>query len=245
MYFPKILFFFLYLTITTFSFGEKILFIGNSYTSQCSRSIIDLFKNESPEWELTFHTKGGKDLAYHLADPTTKPMILSQKWDFVVLQEQSQKSGLGGKFSQGFRDAVNSFSTMIRKNGSTPCLYLTWGRKAGDKKNPKVYPDFQTMQKKIAYAYLEAGKESRARILPVGLAYSKIKQQDQALFESLYKRDGSHPSEIGSYIVSTVFWGGLTGKDPRNIKWRGGIEHPKAFRLRQVASASLQELRVN
>ena len=129
MYFPKMLFFFLYLTITTFSFGEKILFIGNSYTSQCSRSIIDLFKNESPEWELTFHTKGGKDLAYHLADPTTKPMILSQKWDFVVLQEQSQKSGLGGKFSQGFRDAVNSFSTMIRKNGSTPRLYLTWGRK--------------------------------------------------------------------------------------------------------------------
>jgi hypothetical protein len=32
------------------------------------------------------------------------------------------------------------------------------------------------MQKKIAYAYLEAGKENRARILPVGLAYSKIKQ---------------------------------------------------------------------
>ena len=136
MSFPKTLFFLLYLTITTLSFGKKILFIGNSYTSQCSRSISDLFKNESPEWKLTFHTKGGKDLAYHLADPRTKPMVLSQKWDFVVLQEQSQKSGLGGKFSKDFRDAVNSFSTMIRKNGSTPCLYLTWGRKAGDKKNP-------------------------------------------------------------------------------------------------------------
>jgi hypothetical protein len=242
MSFPKTLFFLLYLTITTLSFGKKILFIGNSYTSECSRSITDLFKNESPEWKLTFHTKGGKDLAYHLADPSTKPIVLSQKWDFVVLQEQSQKSGLGGQFSKDFRDAVNSFSKMIRKNGSSPCLYLTWGRKAGDKKNPKMYPDFQTMQKKIAYAYLEAGKENRARILPVGLAYSKIKQQDQALFESLYKKDGSHPSEIGAYVVSSVFWGGLTGKDPRNIKWRGGIEHPKAVRLRQVAQASIQEL---
>jgi hypothetical protein len=140
--------------------AKKILLIGNSYTSQCSRTITDLFKNESPDWELTFHTKGGKDLAYHLADPTTKPMILSQKWDFVILQEQSQKSGLGGKNSQGFHDDVASFSKIIRDTGSTPCLYLTWGRKAGDKKNPKIYPNYQTMQKKISAAYFEAGKKN-------------------------------------------------------------------------------------
>jgi hypothetical protein len=225
--------------------AKKILLIGNSYTSQCSRTITDLFKNESPDWELTFHTKGGKDLAYHLADPTTKPMILSQKWDLVMLQEQSQKSGLGGKFSQGFQDAVSSFSKIIRKNGSTPCLYLTWGRKAGDKKNPKIYPNYQTMQKKISAAYFEAGKKNQVRILPVGLAYSNIKEEDQALFESLYKKDGSHPSEIGAYVVSSVFWAGLTGKDPTTIKWRGGIEKPKAVRLRQAARAALEKLSKN
>ncbi|MDA8990213.1 hypothetical protein N9H45_01635 [Opitutales bacterium] len=225
--------------------AKKVLFIGNSYTSQCSRIITDLFKNESPDWKHTFHFKGGKDLAYHLADPTTKPMILSQKWDFVVLQEQSQKSGLGGKYSQGFQDAVSSFSKIIRKNGSTPYLYLSWGRKAGDKKHPKIYPNYQTMQKKISAAYFEAGKKNRARILPVGLAYSKIKQEDQALFESLYKKDGSHPSEIGAYVVSSVFWGGLTGKDPTTIKWRGRIEKPKAVRLRQAARAALEMLSKN
>ena len=229
----------------SFCMGEKILFIGNSYTSQCSRIITDLFKNESPDWKLTFHFKGGKDLAYHLADPTTKPMILSQKWDFVVLQEQSQKSGLGGKYSQGFQDAVNSLSTIIRKNGSTPCLYLSWGRKSGDKKHPKIYPDYQTMQKKISAAYFEAGKKNRARILPVGLAYSNIKQQDPALFESLYKKDGSHPSEIGAYVVSSVFWAGLTGKDPTTIKWRGRIEKTKAVRIRQAARAALDKLSRN
>ena len=225
--------------------AKKILFIGNSYTSQCSRIITDLFKNESPDWKLSFHTKGGKDLAYHLADPSTKPMIHSQKWDFIILQEQSQKSGLGGKFSQSFQDAVNSLSTIIRKNGSTPCLYLTWGRKSGDKKNPKIYPDYQTMQKKISAAYFEAGKKNRAHILPVGLAYSKIKEEDQALFESLYKKDGSHPSEIGAYVVSSVFWSGLTGKDPTTIKWRGRIEKPKAVRLRQAAQAALEKLSKN
>lgn len=225
--------------------AKKILFIGNSYTSQCSDTITELFKNESPEWKLTFHTKSGKDLAYHLADPGTKPMILSQKWDFVILQEQSQKSGLGGKFSQGFQDAVSSFSKIIQKNGSTPCLYLTWGRKAGDKKNPKIYPDYQSMQKKISAAYFEAGKNNQALILPVGLAYSKIKQEDQALFRSLYKKDGSHPSVIGAYVVSSVFWAGLTGKDPSTIQWRGKIEKPKAVRLRQAAQTALEKLRKN
>jgi hypothetical protein len=225
--------------------AKKILFIGNSYTSQCSDTITKLFKNESPDWKLTFHTKGGKDLAYHLADPTTQPMILSQNWDFVILQEQSQKSGLGGKSSQGFHDAVASFSKIIRDTGSTPCLYLTWGRKAGDKKNPKIYPDYQAMQKKISAAYFEAGKKNRARILPVGLAYSKIKQEDQALFESLYKKDGSHPSAIGAYVVSSVFWAGLTGKDPTKIKWRGRIEKPKAVRLRQAAREALEEISKN
>ena len=162
-----------------------------------------------------------------------------------MLQEQSQKSGLGGKYSQGFQDAVISFSKIIRKNGSTPCLYLTWGRKAGDQKNPKIYPNYQTMQKKISAAYFEAGKKNQARILPVGLAYSKIKEEDQALFESLYKKDGSHPSEIGAYVVSTVFWAGLTGKDPTTIKWRGGIEKPKAVRLRQAVRAALEKLSKN
>ncbi len=223
--------------------AKKILFIGNSYTSQCSDTITKLFKNESPDWKLTFNTKGGKDLAYHLADPATEKLIHSQKWDFVILQEQSQKSGLGGKNSQGFHDAVASFSKIIRDTGSTPCLYLTWGRKAGDKKNPKIYPNYQAMQKKISTAYFKAGKNNQARILPVGLAYSKIKQEDQALFENLYKKDGSHPSEIGAYVASSVFWAGLTGKDPTTIKWRGRIEKSKAIRIRQAAQSALEKQR--
>ena len=239
-----ILLFILSLSIATIHCeAKKILFIGNSYTSQCSRTITDLFINENPEWKLTFHTKGGKDLAYHLADPATEKLIRSQKWDFVILQEQSQKSGLGGKSSQGFHNAIASFSKIIQNNGSTPCLYLTWGRKAGDKKNPKIYPDYQSMQEKISAAYFKAGKNNQARILPVGLAYSKIKQQDQTLFKSLYKKDGSHPSEIGAYVVSSVFWGGLTGKDPTTIRWRGKIEKPKAVQIREAAQAALEKQR--
>ena len=59
------------------------------------------------------------------------------------------------------------------------------------------------------------------------------------------KNYSSHPSEIGAYVVSTVFWAGLTGKDPTTIEWRGGIEKPKAVRLRQAARAALEKLSKN
>ena len=174
---PKIFFLTLFLHAVSFCMGEKVLFIGNSYTAQCSKTISGLFKSESPDWSLSFHTSGGKDLAFHLADSQVTKKINSQKWDFIVLQEQSQKSGLGGKFSQSFHDSVASFSKIIRQAGAIPSLYLTWGRKNGDKRNSGIYPSYEAMQKKISSAYLLAGEKNKARILPVGFAYTEVKKR--------------------------------------------------------------------
>jgi hypothetical protein len=177
---PKIFFLTLFLHAVGFCMGEKVLFIGNSYTAQCSKTISGLFKSESPDWSLSFHTSGGKDLAFHLADSQVTKKINSQKWDFIVLQEQSQKSGLGGKFSKSFHESVASLSKVIRKAGAIPCLYLTWGRKDGDKRNSGIYPTYEAMQKKISSAYLLAGEKNKARILPVGFAYSEVKKKNQS-----------------------------------------------------------------
>ena len=242
---PKIFCLTLFFYAVSFCMGEKVLFIGNSYTAQCSKAISGLFKSESPDWSLSFHTSGGKDLAFHLADSLVTKKINSQKWDFVVLQEQSQKSGLGGKFSQSFHDSVASFSNIIRKAGAIPSLYLTWGRKNGDKRNSGVYPTYEAMQKKISSAYLLAGEKNKARILPVGFAYTEVKKKNQELFEKLYRNDGSHPAAHGAYLVSCVFWGGLTEKDPRRIKFNGPLSKEDAKSLRSAAQTGLQNVKKN
>ena len=242
---PKIFFLTLFLHAVSFCMGEKVLFIGNSYSAQCSKTISGLFKSESPDWSLSFHTSGGKDLAFHLADSQVTKKINSQKWDFIVLQEQSQKSGLGGKFSKSFHESVASFSKIIRKAGAIPSLYLTWGRKNGDKRNSGVYPTYEAMQKKISSAYLLAGEKNKARILPVGFAYTEVKKKNQELFEKLYRNDGSHPAAHGAYLVSCVFWGGLTGKDPRTIKFNGSLSKEDAKSLRSAAQIGLQNVKKN
>ena len=64
------------LAVVHAGYADKVLFVGNSYTGQCSKTITELFKAESPNWELSFQTKGGKDLAFHLADTNCTERIL-------------------------------------------------------------------------------------------------------------------------------------------------------------------------
>ena len=178
--------------------------------------------------------------AFHLADTNCTERIRKGDWDFVVLQEQSQKSGLGGEYTKGFHQAVGALSKMIRATDAKPCLYLTWGRQSGDKRNPKVYPDFEAMQQKITAAYLEAAEINDAIVFPTGWAYAETKKSSMERFNTLYKKDGSHPSASGAYLVACVFWGSLTGKDPTTIRWTGGINNKEAIHLRKAAKISLQ-----
>ena len=151
-------------------------------TLDSSKTITELFKAESPNWDLSFQTKGGKDLAFHLADTNCTERIRKGDWDYVVLQEQSQKSGLGGEYTKGFHQAVGALSKMIRATDAKPCLYLTWGRQSGDNRNPKVYPDFEAMQQKITAAYLEAAEVNDAIVLPAGWAYAETKKSSMERF---------------------------------------------------------------
>ena len=101
------------------------------------------------------------------------------------------------------------------------------------------------MQKKISSAYLLAGEKNNVRILPVGFAYTEVKKKNQELFEKLYRNDGSHPAAHGAYLVSCVFWGGLTEKDPRTIKFNGPLSKEDAKSLRSAAQTGLQNVKKN
>lgn len=220
---------------------KKILFLGNSYTAQSSKFIKEVFNRDGGTYELRFGTPGGKDLTFHLTDSTSQKALKSARWDFVVIQDQSQKPGLGGKYTQGFHTSAKGLAGAIRKQGAKPCLFMTWGRREGDKRNTKVYPDFTTMHGKISGAYEKAGRENDSLVAPVGHAFSMIHSQDKALFRKLYKKDGSHPSTHGGYLAACVLWGSLTGKDPNVIRWNGSLKAGEAKFLRSVASKAVKQ----
>ena len=218
---------------------KRILFLGNSYTAQSAKFIKEIFTREGGSYELRFGTPGGKDLTFHLTDSTSQKALKSARWDFVVIQDQSQKPGLGGKYTQGFHTAAKGLCAAIRKQGGKPCFFMTWGRRDGDKRNTHVYPDFSTMHGKISGAYEKAGRENDSLVAPVGHAFSIIHSQDKALFKKLYKKDGSHPSSQGGYLAACVLWGSLTGKDPVSIRWNGFLHLSQAKVLREAAAQAI------
>ena len=220
---------------------KKILFLGNSYTAQSAKFIKEVFNREGGSYELRFGTPGAKDLHFHLTNPASQKALHSTKWDFVVIQDQSQKPGLGGQYTQGFHTAAKGLCAAIRKQGAKPCFFMTWGRRDGDKRNTQIYPDFSTMHGKISGAYEKAGRENDSLVAPVGHAFSIIHGQDKALFRKLYKNDGSHPSAEGGYLAACVLWGTLSGKDPSSIRWNGSLNSRHAKVLRAAAAKALMK----
>src|SRR5664280_2803382 len=86
-----------YVTATCFSLPglgscQRILFIGNSYTyvNDLPRVFTDLARSGGHRVQTGMSAQGGWTLADHVASTSTLDLLRSSKWDFVVLQEQSE-----------------------------------------------------------------------------------------------------------------------------------------------------------
>ena len=219
----------------------KVLFLGNSYTAQSAHFIKEIFKREAPGFQLSFLTPGGVDVKHHLENQKSQKLLASGKWDFVVLQEQSQKAGLGGQYSADFHKAVAGFIPVVQKQGGKVCLFMTWGRRDGDKRNPAVYPDFKTMHNRVSSNYLKAAKTNGLLLAPVGNAFAHVHTTDPDLFRKLYKKDGSHPDKPGGFLAACVFFKELTGRSPEGIRWNGGFDPATATKLRKAAVQAFEK----
>jgi len=200
----------------------RILFVGNSYTGQIRGMVTKLFA-ASPEGkttELDFVTPGGKTLAFHLENDATTKKIREENWDFVVLQDQSQTPAV---FPKKFEDAAVKLDKLIDASGAQTVFYQTWGRRDGDKANAKMFPTYESMQKKLSKSYSSVAKRCKARLAPVGETWAGVRKANPGLGRELYKKDGSHPSAKGAYLAACVFYSTIFKKSPEKIEFTGGL----------------------
>jgi hypothetical protein len=197
----------------------KILFIGNSYTGNLVEPFLEMMNEIAPEAVIEFKKTGGWTLAQHVADPATRQIIGSRKWDLVVLQEQSQTPAFSRntKAYRAHREAIRTLAGWIRDNGARPVLYETWGRCDGDKSSTKRCPDFDAMQALLTAGYADAAAEVDALLVPVGRIWQRVRHADLDLGRSLHDDDGSHASERGSYLIAAAFVRALFGRDAATL----------------------------
>lgn len=177
----------------------KILFLGNSFTfyHDLPEMVADLLQAE-----VKGNLRGGAYLHQHI-DPAdelcaiTRKLLAEEKWDYVVLQDQSQ-----GPIThpEEFSRAVAALSEMTRAAGGVPVLYETWAYEEGSETLASTGMAFFEMQQKLSAGYRAAAEANQALLAPVGQVFAAARRAAQ-LYDAA---DHYHPSPEGSRLAAEM-----------------------------------------
>ena len=226
---------------TLFAQSKKtVLFIGNSYTAgnNLPQMVYDVSISAGDTVVFDSNTPGGMTFQGHTTNATTISKIQAGNWDFVVLQEQSQRPS--------FPDAqvqveVFPYASMLDSmiNHHNPCaetmFYMTWGRKNGDASNCASWPPvctYQGMDSLLYLRYMMMGQMNDAVVSPVGAVWRHIRTHHPSL--ELYQSDESHPSLAGTYAAAESFYTCVFRKDPTNVTFNSTLDVADALIIRNA-----------
>lgn len=232
------------ITITNFSFSQQtknVLFIGNSYTgvNNLPQLTKDLSLSAGDNLIIDSHTPGGQTFQGHFGDATVHSKIALGNWDFVVLQEQSQRPSFpDSQVEVEVFPFAEKLDSLIRS--SNPCaetiFYMTWGRKNGDAGNCASWPPVCTysgMDSLLYLRYMQMADDNQAIVSPVGKLWHYLRMNHPEI--ELYNADESHPSLAGSYAAACSFYTTIFRKNPSLITNDYGLNANDALAIRQAA----------
>ena len=242
------LFFYIVLFFANFTYAQSydVLFIGNSYTyyNNLPEMISNIANDLGDTVNYDQNTPGGTSLYAHSQNQTTINKINQQNWDFVVLQDQSQRPSLSPSYvAASVYPYATQLVNLINSNYicSEPVFYMTWGRKYGDQTNCQSYPPvctFLGMQERLRDSYLTMGLDNNASVSPVGIAFKNSISLDSTI--DLYTSDNSHPSIYGSYLAACTFYSTIFKKSSVGCSFKpNAINQSDALFLQQVASSTV------
>jgi hypothetical protein len=215
----------------------RVLFIGNSYTytNDLPGMFAQLAKGGGHQVETGMAATAGWKLSNHAGSTDTISQITSSKWDYVVLQEQSEIPAITQSRLTVMYPAARVLVRQIKGTGATPIFFLTWAYRDGLPANG--FQDYQTMQFQIDIGYLEIAQELSAPVAPVGYAWLLAKGQNSTL--DLWQADGSHPTRQGTYLAACVFYASIFRQSPEGLTYLGGQSKDTAMFLQKIAGTSV------
>jgi len=177
----------------------KVLMLGNSFTHVHN---VDALMAGLTGWQVERVTRGGAFL-HQMLDPNDElcaqvnEALNSQKWDYVVLQEQSNTPVLRAHL---FHPSVQKLCEKIRENGAKPVLYATWAYREGSEKLATTGLSYDEMDQGLYDSYHKAAEDNNALVADVGKAYTAMRH----LIDPYDKEDDYHPSEAGALLAAHV-----------------------------------------
>ena len=231
------------ISVTALAQQTSVLFVGNSYiyTQDLPGTLANLATNGGHSIYHESNTPGGYTLEGHSTNATTLNKIASRDWDFVVLQEQSQKPSFPPPqvaaetypYAEILVDSIKS-----NYECTEPIFFMTWGRRDGDQQNCQFYAPlctFEGMNARLRESYLDIGSDNSATVAPCGAAWHQMSLVNNPFWSGLYSGDGSHPSAWGTYLNACVFYATIFRESPVGITYYSSIGQTDAEVLQQLA----------
>ena len=222
---------------------KKVLFLGNSYiyVNDLPTLISNLATSSGDILIKDQNTPGGYTMEGHSTNTTSLSKISSDNWDFVVIQDQSQRPSFPPSqvetevfpYAKILNDSVVANDTC-----SETLFFMTWGRQNGDQDNCQYYTPlctYEGMQQRLRESYLQMGVDNFASVAPVGMAWKKARELTNDTI-NLYSSDESHPSIYGSYLAACVFYASIFDKSPVGNTFHSTLPESSALLLQNIAN---------
>lgn len=213
---------------------RNVLFVGNSFTyynNSLHNHYRALVRNGRPgtaaDGRVRIMTISGGRLPEHRAG--LGAMLAAEAWDVVVLQGHS-RGPLDEATAGEFRDAAIDYVAMIREAGAEPVLFMTW-----------AYAGQPEMTGRLEAAYTGIGRETGARVVPVGLAFARVTDERPDI--ALRTADARHPSLAGTYLAACTFYAALLNLSPEGNEYDAGLGSEVASYLQRVARETVRAYR--
>jgi len=214
----------------------RVFFIGNSYTSVNDLPTVfaDLAWSGGHRVHTGVQAPGGWKLADHDTSDTGSTLSAS-RWNFVVLQEQSEIPSDKNLRETYMYPAAQDLVLMARNAGAEPMFFLTWAHRNGW----PAYnlPDYSSMQSAIDDGYLTIAGQQHAAVAPVGYAWMSL--VDRESDPGLWQDDGSHPTEKGTYLAACVFYASIFLTSPTGLNYHAGLSNADALDAQQAAATTV------
>ncbi len=222
----------------------KVLFIGNSFTYV--ENMPYLFRNIADsagyKVKVQMYAPGGVSVGdisqgtqAHMNNPVVYDNIRSDKWDYVVLQDNQGRFVLNyGQFSstslviQGHKQIMDS---VIKNN---PCAKMIWFEGWGLKNGMPPYGNTGIeMIERIAANYHFMNDSLHQIIAPIGGAWKKLIITNPAI--DPWSADEAHQSLAGSFLTANVIYSTIFRDNPIYSLANGGLASNISNILKQIA----------
>ena len=190
--------------------NEKILFIGNSFTfywnlpSQVEKMSIEKGLN----WDVKHVTVPSAKLRDHWNNPDLKSLLENERFDHIVIQEQSTYPLTNSDDTKAYFDLLTS----LIPSSTELHFFSTW-----------MYPSIEQFntnneQFPIEESIKQIVDGTNTKIIPVGRAFKLF--NDKYPEFNLLMEDEKHPNPNGTYLASCIIFSHISGQSSLNLSKR-------------------------